>query len=375
MVKTMREMGLFGITIDEKYGGLGLDIMTYVLVVQELSRGWISLTGVMNTHFMAAWMLENFGTEAQKAELLPLMATGELRSAYSMTEPNAGSDVQAIKTRARRDGNDWVIDGQKMWSTNGLRSGMIMLLTVTDPTAQPRHKGMTAFIIRKKAGVTHQPGLTHSRPAQEARLHRASKPPNWFLRVSEPRPTRFSAVRRVSARGSNTSWRRWSLVASMSPRARWASPPARSRRRSVTRSSGRLLENLSASIKQSSSRSVTWAPRSALPNSWCTTRRGVNPRAIAQTWKPEWPSCLPPRSRKPRCWRRCAFMADTAIRQGEYIVFQGTSAYRDAPLLILGEGTNEIQQLLIARRLLEQHAILRNACRTLGCRSSILLNR
>src|ERR1700728_5313312 len=160
MVKVMRDMGLFGITIGEEYAGLGLDILAYVLIVQELSRGWISLSGVINTHFMAAWMIENFGTAKQKSELLPQMATGELRAAYSLTEPHAGSDVQAIRTRARRESDGWRIDGQKMWSTNGLRAGMIMLLAVTDPTGEPRHRGMTAFIVRKVPGITQQPGLT-----------------------------------------------------------------------------------------------------------------------------------------------------------------------------------------------------------------------
>ena len=160
LVETMKEIGLFGITIPEEYGGLGLDLYTYALVIKELSRGWISLSGVINTHFMAAWMIINFGTQEQKRKYLPRMATGEWRSAYSMTEPHAGSDVQAIRTRARRDADDYVIDGQKMWVTNGLRANMVMLLAVTDPQAQPRHRGMTAFIIEKQQDVAEQPGLT-----------------------------------------------------------------------------------------------------------------------------------------------------------------------------------------------------------------------
>ena len=104
LVDTMQEMGLFGLTIPEEYGGLGLDLVTYALVIKELSRGWISLSGVINTHFMAAWMINEYGTEEQKQDFLPRMATGELRAAYSMTEPHAGSDVQSIITRAVRDG-------------------------------------------------------------------------------------------------------------------------------------------------------------------------------------------------------------------------------------------------------------------------------
>src|SRR6266511_3248465 len=159
LVETMKELGLFGITIPEEYGGLGLDLLTYALVIKELSRGWISLSGVINTHFMAAWMIENFGTQEQRERYLPRMATGELRSAYSMTEPHAGSDVQAIRTLARREGDEFVISGQKMWVTNGLRAGMVMLLAVTDPEATPRHRGMTSFIIEKEPDVGEQPGL------------------------------------------------------------------------------------------------------------------------------------------------------------------------------------------------------------------------
>ena len=122
---------------------------------------------MVNTHFMASFMLKTFGTEEQKDRLLPRMARGEIRSAFSMTEPHAGSDVQAIRTRAVRDGDEYVINGQKMWVTNGLRAGIVMLLTVTDPTAHPRHAGMTAFIVEKEPGVAEQPGLTIPPPLKK----------------------------------------------------------------------------------------------------------------------------------------------------------------------------------------------------------------
>ena len=160
LVQTMKEIGLFGTTIPVQYGGLGLDLTTYALIVKELSRGWISLSGVLNTHFMASFMIKSFGTTEQKERLLPRMAQGELRSAFSMTEPHAGSDVQAIRTRAVRHGDEFVINGQKMWVTNGLRAGLVMLLAVTDPAAQPRHTGMTTFIVEKEPGAAQQDGLT-----------------------------------------------------------------------------------------------------------------------------------------------------------------------------------------------------------------------
>ena len=167
LVQTMKELGLFGTTIPVEYGGLGLDLTTYALIVEELSRGWISLSGVINTHFMASFMIKTFGTDEQKARLLPRMAAGEIRSAFSMTEPHAGSDVQSIRTRAVRDGEDFVINGQKMWVTNGLRAGLVMLLAVTDPSARPRHAGMTAFIVEKEPDRAQQDGLTIPAPLKK----------------------------------------------------------------------------------------------------------------------------------------------------------------------------------------------------------------
>ncbi len=167
LVLTMKELGLFGVTIPVEYGGLGLDLTTYALIVEELSRGWISLSGVINTHFMASFMVGTFGTREQKERLLPPMAAGEIRSAFSMTEPHAGSDVQSIRTRAVRDGDEFVINGQKMWVTNGLRAGLVMLLAVTDPSAQPRHTGMTAFIVEKEPGAAQLDGLTIPAPLRK----------------------------------------------------------------------------------------------------------------------------------------------------------------------------------------------------------------
>src|SRR4029453_10615255 len=120
IVAQMRELGLFGVTIPEEHGGMGLALTTYAMIVEELSRGWISISGIVNTHFIGSYLLMKFGTPAQQARLLPKMATGELRAAFSMSEPELGSDVAAIKTSARRVDEGWEINGSKMWVTNGL---------------------------------------------------------------------------------------------------------------------------------------------------------------------------------------------------------------------------------------------------------------
>jgi alkylation response protein AidB-like acyl-CoA dehydrogenase len=158
IVEQLKELGLFGITIPEEYGGLGLDLTTYTMVVEELSRGWISISGVINTHFIGTYLLLKFGTEEQKHKYLPRMATGELRAAFSLSEPELGSDVQAIKTSAKKAGDAYEINGQKMWVTNGLMSGIVFTLVKTDPKAEPRHRGMTCFICEKEPGVGENTG-------------------------------------------------------------------------------------------------------------------------------------------------------------------------------------------------------------------------
>ena len=161
VVEHMKELGLFGVTIPEEHGGMGLDLTTYAMIVEELSRGWISISGIVNTHFIGSYLLMKFGTDEQKEQFLPKMATGELRAAFSLSEPECGSDVQGIKATAKKtDAGDWELNGQKMWVTNGLRSGVVFVLMKSDPKADPRHTGMTCFITEKEPGAERVDGLT-----------------------------------------------------------------------------------------------------------------------------------------------------------------------------------------------------------------------
>ncbi|WP_018684056.1 acyl-CoA dehydrogenase family protein [Actinokineospora enzanensis] len=161
IVAGMRDMGLFGLTIPEEYGGLGESLLTYALVVEQIARGWMSVSGVINTHFIVAHMIRQHGTDAQKQHYLPKMATGEIRGSFSMSEPDLGSDVAAIKTRARQDGDDFTIDGAKMWLTNGGSSNLIALLARTDDGAPKPYQNLTAFLIDKPEGFGEvAPGLT-----------------------------------------------------------------------------------------------------------------------------------------------------------------------------------------------------------------------
>jgi len=160
IVEGMKEMGLFGLMIPEEYGGLGESLLTYALVVEQIARGWMSVSGVINTHFILAYMIRQLGTEEQKQHWLPKMATGEVRGGFSMSEPGCGSDVSAIKTKAVADGDEFVIDGQKMWLTNGARAGLVATLVRTDEGAESVYKNMTTFLVEKEPGFGKQGGLT-----------------------------------------------------------------------------------------------------------------------------------------------------------------------------------------------------------------------
>ena len=152
LVEEMKELGLFAATISPKYGGLGLPASTYAKIVIRVSSVWMAPTGIFNSHLIMAAAIERFGTEAQKDKYLPRMATGELRGGIGLTEPDCGTDLQAIRTVARREGDHYVINGNKIWITNSGNGGGILLLVKTDPTAQPRHKGMSLFIAEKGPG-------------------------------------------------------------------------------------------------------------------------------------------------------------------------------------------------------------------------------
>ncbi|SNQ45395.1 Acyl-CoA dehydrogenase domain protein [Frankia canadensis] len=352
MVEQLKQMGLFGLVIPEEYGGLGQDLVTYALVIKELSRGWISLSGVVNTHFMAAWMIQQYGTEEQRRRLLPRMATGELRAAYSMTEPHAGSDVQAITTRARRDGAEYVIDGRKMWATNGLRADLVMLLAVTDPNARPRHRGMTAFVVEKRAGAHEQPGLLV--PPQLKKLG---------YKGVESTELVFDGFRTPasSVLGGETGLGQGF--------AYFMSAVELGRVNVAARAVGLATAAFEAGVKYAQQREAFGRP---ISNHQLIQQKiaqmGTKIRAAELL--------LEDAARKKASGGRADleagmakyFATETAhwctvesmrIHGGygysqEFVIER---LYRDAPLLILGEGTNEIQQLLIARRLLERDAI------------------
>ena len=165
IVEGMKEMGIFGLMIPEEYGGLGESLLTYALAVEEIARGWMSVSGIINTHFIVAYMLLQHGTEEQKQQYLPRMATGEVRGAFSMSEPGCGSDVAGDHDQGRpRDDGDrrsYVINGQKMWLTNGGSANLVAVLVKTDEGADSVYRNMTTFLVEKEPGFGETaPGLT-----------------------------------------------------------------------------------------------------------------------------------------------------------------------------------------------------------------------
>jgi alkylation response protein AidB-like acyl-CoA dehydrogenase len=346
----MKELGLFGVTIPEEYGGLGLDLSTYARIQVELSRGWMSLSGVLNTHFISAWMIRTHGTEEQRDRYLPRMATGELHFAYSMTEPHAGSDVQAIRTRAVREGDEYVITGQKMWATNGLRSSGVMLLAKTDPDADPPHRGMTAFVVEKEPNVHEQPGLTVSQPLRKLGYKGVESTELVFDGFRTPAA---SVLGGEEGQGFKHCMGGIELgrvnIAARAVGIAQAAFEAAIRYAQEREAFGKPIAR-HQTIQLKLAQMATKIEASRLLMLEAARRKDAGERADLEAGMAK------------------LFATETAeevaldamrIHGGygysqEYVVER---IYRDAPVLILGEGSNEIQQLLIARRLLERYEL------------------
>jgi alkylation response protein AidB-like acyl-CoA dehydrogenase len=352
LVETMRELGLFGVTIPEEYGGLGLDLTTYALIQVELSRGWMSLSGVLNTHFISAWMIKRFGTAEQRQKYLPRMAGGELHFAYSMTEPQAGSDVQAIRTRAVRDGDEYVITGQKMWATNGLRSSGVMLLAKTDPDADPPHRGMTAFVLEKEPNVHEQPGLTVSKPLRKLGYKGVESTELVFDGFRTPSG---SVLGGESEEGQGFKQFMGGIelgrvnIAARAVGIAQAAFEAAIRYAQEREAFGKPIAHHQA-IQLKLAQMATKIEASRLLMLEASRKKDAGERADLEAGMA-----------KLFATETAEEVALEAMRiHGGYGYSQEYPVerlYRDAPVLIIGEGSNEIQQLLIARRLLEQYQV------------------
>ena len=352
LVEQMKELGLFGVTIPEEYGGLGLDLTTYALIQVELSRGWMSLSGVLNTHFIAAWMIKTYGTPEQRERYLPPMATGELHSAYSMTEPHAGSDVQAIRTVAERDGDEFVVTGQKMWATNGLQSSLVMLLAKTDPQAEPRHRGMTAFVLEKEPGVAEQPGLTIPPKLKKLGYKGVESTELVFDGFRTPAASVLGGEAGI---GQGFKYFMGGVelgrvnIAARAIGIATAAFEAAIRYAQEREAFGKPIAQHQA-IQLKLAQMATKIEASRLLMLQAAEKKDLGER-----------SDLESAMAKLFATETAQEVALEAMRihggYGYSTEFPVERIYRDAPVLILGEGSNEILQLVIARRLLEQHAL------------------
>src|ERR687891_940911 len=345
IVAGMRELGLFGITIPEEYGGLGLDLRTYAGVIEELAAGWMSLSGILNTHVMAANLLKMYGTEEQRKRWLPPLAAGEIRGALSLSEPDAGSDTSAITCRAVRDGDEYVITGTKMWVTNGQRAGLVALAARTD-------EGITCFIVEKEAGAERTGGITVSRNIGKL----GYKGIETVEMVYDDHRVGADAVLGGEAglgRGqhfilSALEIGRINIAARAVGVARAAFEAAIAYAQQRETFGKAIAQHQAIQIKLADMGTKLHAAR--LLTEHAAARKEAGERAdveagMAKLFASE--AAFEIATEAMRIHGGVGYTTELPVER----------YYRDAPLMIIGEGTNEIQRLVIARGLLERYRI------------------
>jgi alkylation response protein AidB-like acyl-CoA dehydrogenase len=342
LVTTMAELGLFGCTIPVEHGGLGMDVRTYARVIEELAAGWMSLTGVINTHTMAATLIRLHGTEEQRQRLLPAMATGQLRGALSLSEPDAGSDTRAISCRAQPDGDEYVLDGTKMWVTNGQRAGLVAL-------AARAPEGITCFLVEKEPGpasggitVSRQIGKLGYKGVETVEMsyqgHRvpASAVLGGPAGLGRGLPQILGGLElgRVNIAARAVGVARAAFEAAISyaqQRHTFGSPIA------AHQAIQFKLADMATSLE--AARLLTWSAASKLD----AGERADVEAGMAKLFASE--AALTISTEAMRIHGGYGYTTELPIER----------YYRDAPLMIIGEGTNEIQRMVIARGLLQRH--------------------
>jgi alkylation response protein AidB-like acyl-CoA dehydrogenase len=356
IVAGLKDLGIFGLTIPEEYGGLGESLLTYALVVEEIARGWMSVSGIVNTHFIVAHMLCRHGTPEQQRHFLPRMATGEVRGAFSMSEPGLGSDVSAIRTKAVRDGDAYVVNGQKMWLTNGGSANLVALLCRTDeglPDDAPAHRSMTTFLLEKEPGFgpnASVPGLTVPGKIEkmgykgvdttELVLQDVRLPADRVLGGATGRGfyQMMDGVEvgrvNVAARGCGVARRAFELgIGYAQQRHTFGKPIAQHQAVQFK------LAEMATKVEAAHQMMVNAARRKD------SGERNDLEAGMAKYLASEF----------------CKEVVEDAFRiHGGYGFskeYEIERLYREAPMLLIGEGTAEIQKMIIGRRLLEEYRI------------------
>ena len=349
IVEGMKEIGLFGLTISEEYGGLGESLLTYALVVEQLARGWMSISGVINTHFIVAYLIAQHGTEEQKRRLLPVMATGELRGAFSMSEPECGSDVAAIKTRAVEGDDDFVLTGQKMWLTNGARAGVVATLVRDDLGAESVYRNMTTFLIEKEPGFGEtRAGLTIPGKIDKMGYKGVETTEMVLDGVSVPASSILGGVRgrgfyqmmdgievgrvNVAARGCGVALRAFELAVAYAQQRRAFGKP--------------IADHQAIAFKLAEMATKVEAAHLMMVNAARLKDAGERndvEAGMAKLLASEY----------------CAEVTQEAFRihggYGYSTEYEIERLMREAPFLLIGEGTSEIQKTIISRGLLREY--------------------
>jgi alkylation response protein AidB-like acyl-CoA dehydrogenase len=351
IVEGMKEMGLFGLMIPEEYGGLGESLLTYALVVEEIARGWMSVSGIINTHFIVAHLLKQHGTDEQRQSLLPKMATGEVRGSFSMSEPGLGSDVSAISTRAVKDGEDFVITGQKMWITNGGTSNLLAVLVKTDEGADTPYRNMTAFLVEKEPGFGEtMPVLTipgkiekmgykgvdsteavfdgHRVPA--SRVLGGETGRGFYQMMDGVEVGRVN----VAARGCGVAKRAFELAIDYAQQRSTFGKPIAQHQAVLFR-----LAEMATKVEAAHAMMVMAARKKD------AGERNDVEAGMAKYLASEY----------------CKEVVEDAFRihggYGYSKEYEIERLYREAPMLLIGEGTSDIQKMIIGRRLLEEYKL------------------
>ena len=353
LVADMCEMGLYGALIDPEWGGLGLSALTYSRIVARISEEWMSLTGFFNSHLMMAIIVQKFGTQKQKEHWLPLFATGELRGGLGLTEPDAGTDLQGIRTVARRDGDDYVVDGAKLWITNAIEGDVLALLVKTDTEARPRHRGMSMLIVPTRDKETG---------AEAEGVSRGKKLPKLGYRGIDTGEIGFSDYRCPAdlclvggEEGQGFVMATGGLeIGRVNVAARGVGIARRALKESVAyvqvrKTMGKPIgEHQAIQLKLGEMASKTRASELLVEDAARAYDAGG--RVDLEAGMAKW------------------FATETAAEvAGEAMRIFGANGYskeypierlyRDAPLLIIGEGTNEMQRIIIARRLIARNPV------------------
>ena len=345
LVEKMKEMGFFGLTIPEQYGGLGLDYTTFAAIFEELSKGWMSVSGVIGTHHIMSYIVASFGTEEQKERLLPRMARGELKGGLALTEPEAGSDVQSIQTSAVRDGEEYVLNGSKAFITNAEHGDGFAVLAKTDMNAEPAHRGISCFIVEKPAA-----GLSVGQHLDKLGYRGLD---TCELVFEDCRVTSDNLVGGVEGQGfrqamSGLETGRINVAARAVGVATAAFEAAIEYAQRRETFGVPIAQHQAIQLKLADMATKIQAARLLIYDSAAKKDAGERvdlEAGMAKLFASE--VCGEVTLEAMRIHGGYGYVKDYPVER----------YYRDAPLMMIGEGTNEIQRLVIARRLLQKYSI------------------